>query len=122
MELIIKTSDSFGEKSSERVACTKEIKSKGRMYSYTTELGDSKIFVLEDRVQIMRSGEVKSNQTIKLDEETRFNYTTPYMKRNFTLKTLKLVIEERKISATYVIYDGQEEVNRLDVEIVEVVN
>jgi len=120
MELVIETADSYGEKSHERVACTKEVTEKGIKYSYKNELGESKIFVMEDRVQIMRKGAVTSNQVLKLNEKTKFTYRTPYLVKNFTLKTTELRKEEGAIEALYSIYEEQEKINEIKVFIREV--
>ena len=119
MELVIQTADSYGEKSSETVTCTKETTEKGTKYSYKNELGESKIFVMEDRVQIMRKGAITSNQIFKLDENTKFIYKTPYLIKNFTLRTAELIKEEGIIEILYSIYEEQEKVNEIKLVIRE---
>jgi len=120
MELLIETADSYGEKSSERVQCTKEHTEKGVKYSYKNELGDSKIFILEDRVQIMRKGAITSNQILKLKEETVFKYRTPYLIKNFILKTVSLDRREDGVDLVYSIYEGKEKINEIKLAIREV--
>lgn len=113
MELIIETADSYGEKNTERVACTKEETDKGIKYSYENELGESKIFLMEDRIQIMRKGTVSGNQVFKLGEDTKFAYRTPYLMKNFILKTETLKREEGRIELLYSLYEEQERINQI---------
>ena len=120
MELLIETSDSYGEKSSEKVQCTKENTEKGIKYSYKNEFGDSKIFILEDRVQIMRKGTITSNQTLKLNEETTFKYRTPYLIKNFILKTTFLDRKNNGIDLVYSLYEETEKINEIKLAIREI--
>jgi len=120
MELVIETADSYGEKSSEKVQCIKEITEKGTKYSYRNELGESKIFIMEDRVQVMRKGAITSNQIFKLNEDTRFVYKTPYLIKNFILRTEYLKRMEKKVELLYSIYEEQEKINEIKLIIREV--
>lgn len=120
MELLIETSDSYGEKSSEKVQCTKENTEKGIKYSYKNELGDSKIFILEDRVQIMRKGTITSNQILKLNEDTTFKYRTPYLIKNFILKTASLDKKDNGVELVYSLYEENEKINEIKLTIREV--
>ncbi len=120
MELVVETADSYGEKSSERVQCTKEVSEKGIKYSYKNELGESKIFIMEDRVQVMRKGSITSNQIFKEDEDTRFIYRTPYLVKNFILKTDYLKRDEKGVEILYSIYEEQEKINEIKLVIREV--
>ena len=120
MELLIKTADSYGEKSSEKVKCIKEITDKGLKYTYTNELGESKIFIMADRVQIMRKGSITSNQILKLNEDTVFKYRTPYLTKHFMLKTSSLKVVGNGVDLTYSIYEGKEEINEIKLTIREV--
>lgn len=119
MELVVETADSYGEKSSEKVQCTKEVTEKGIKYSYKNELGESKIFIMEDRVQVMRKGAITSNQIFKLNEDTRFIYRTPYLIKNFILRTDYLKRGERGVELLYSIYEEQEKINEIKLVIRE---
>lgn len=119
MELVVETADSYGEKSSEKVECTKEVTEKGVKYSYKNELGESKVFIMEDRVQVMRKGAITSNQIFKLNEDTRFIYRTPYLIKNFILRTEYLKREERGVELLYSIYEEQEKINEIKLVIRE---
>ncbi len=119
MKLIIKTSDSYGDKTEETVECIKEVGEKGIRYSYETELGTAKVYLLEDRVQIMRKGPVSGNQIFKLNEETNFLYRTPYLAKNFVLKTKTLDAKEGYIKVCYSLYEATTKINEIDLEIIE---
>jgi len=122
MYLIIESRDSFGEKSSEKVSCQKEVTSKGIKYSYKNEHGDCKIFILKDMVQITRKGVINSAQIFKDGKTTFFHYQTPYTSTKFTLKTTEMKQKKEGLFLSYEIYDGEEKVNDIEVAIKEVWN
>lgn len=120
MNLIIESSDSYGEKTIEKVSCQKEISSKGVKYLYKNEHGECKIFILEDSVRIMRRGLINSSQTFKIGTDTPFKYQTPYTTSDFILKTLKIQRGKNDILISYEIYEQDSKINDIVVKIKEI--
>lgn len=120
MYLIIESSDSYGEKNSEKVSCQKEVSPKGVKYSYKNEHGECKIFILEDCVKIMRKGLINSSQTFKLGTVTPFKYRTPYTISDFTLKTLEIQRGDSDLLIRYEIYEMESKINDILIKIKEV--
>ncbi|WP_319371097.1 DUF1934 domain-containing protein [uncultured Ilyobacter sp.] len=122
MYLIIESSDSYGEKSKEKVSCQKEVTPRGIKYSYENEYGNCKIFVLKDMVQITRKGAINSVQVFKDGKVTPFHYKTPYTISEFNLKTTEMKHKKEGFFLSYEIYDGEEKINDIEISIKEVWN
>lgn len=119
MKLKVKTKDSFGEQYENIFLAKKDINKLGTKYSYVDENTNVRVFILKDKVQIIREGEITSKQLLKKNEITDFLYQTSHMNRNFKIFTKDLIIANNKISAVYSILEGKETVNELTLEIYE---
>ena len=119
MKLRIRTTDSFGENYDTTFDAIREDNNMGIKYIYSDEHASVKIFILKDKLQIIRDGEIKSNQLLKENQKTNFIYRASYMDRNFEIFTKSLIIEEKKISAVYSIFEGNEVMNELTLKIDE---
>lgn len=119
MKLRIRTTDSFGESYDATFDATKEENKTGIKYTYSDEYANVKIFILKNKIQIVRDGDIKSNKLLKLDQKTIFAYRASYMNRNFEIFTKSLLIKEKKIRAIYSITEEEEVVNELTLKIDE---
>ncbi|MEI6856955.1 DUF1934 family protein [Psychrilyobacter sp.] len=119
MKLRIRTTDSFGEKYEATFDAIREDNEIGVKYTYSDEYAKVKIFVLKDKVQIVRDGDIKSNKLLKVDQKTSFSYRASYMNRNFEIFTKSLIIEDKKINAIYSIIEGDSVINELTLKIDE---
>jgi uncharacterized beta-barrel protein YwiB (DUF1934 family) len=119
MRLRIKTTDSFGENYDKIFNAIKEEGKMGVKYTYTDEHAKVRIFILKDKIQIVREGEIKSNKLLKENQKTNFSYKASYMNRNFEIFTKHLKIEKKKISAIYSIFEDELIMNELTLEIEE---
>lgn len=119
MKLRIRTTDSFGESYDATFDAIKEENKIGIKYIYSDEYAKVRIFILKDKVQIVRDGDIKSNKLLKENQKTSFSYRASYMNRNFEIFTKSLIIEEKKISALYSIIEENEVVNELTLKIDE---
>ena len=119
MKLRIRTTDSFGENYDATFDTVKEDNKIGIKYTYSDEYTKVKIFILKDKVQIVREGDIKSNKLLKVNQKTSFSYRASYMNRNFEIFTKSLIIEEKKISAIYSIIEENSVVNELTLKIDE---
>ncbi len=119
MRLRIKTKDSFGEDYDTIFSAIKEKNNLGVKYTYNDNLGTVRVFVLKDKIQIIRNGEIKSTKLLKENQNTTFVYKASYMSRTFEIFTKSLKIDEKKIFADYSILEGNEVVNNINLEINE---
>jgi hypothetical protein len=120
VKLRIKTSDTFGEHYDKTFDASKEEGKLGVKYTYEDEHAQVKIYILKDKLQIVREGDIKSTKLLKVNEKTKFTYKASYMCRSFEIFTEELSIGEKKIIATYSIYEGDNIVNQLTLDISEV--
>lgn len=119
MKLRIRTTDSFGENYDATFDATKEENKTGIKYTYSDEYANVKIFILKDKIQIVRNGDIKSNKILKENQKTSFSYRASYMNRNFEIFTKSLIMEEKKFIAVYSIIEGNSMVNELTLKIDE---
>jgi uncharacterized beta-barrel protein YwiB (DUF1934 family) len=119
MKLRIRTTDSFGESYDATFDTIKEENKTGIKYTYSDEYAKVKIFILKDKVQIVRDGDINSNKLLKLNQKTIFSYRASYMNRNFEIFTKSLLIKEKIVRAIYSIVEGNSVVNELTLKIDE---
>jgi len=119
MKLRIRTTDSFGENYDATFEATREENKIGVKYTYSDEYAKVRIFILKDKVQIVRDGDIKSNKLLKANQKTSFSYRASYMSRNFEIFTKSLIIEEKNISVVYSIIEENSVVNELTLKIDE---
>ena len=119
MKLRVRTTDSFGENYDMAFDASKENSKFGIKYTYSDVNAKVRIFILKDKVQIVREGEIKSNKLLKANQKTSFTYKASYMSRNFEIFTKSLSIEEKSINAKYSIFEENEVLNELTLRIDE---
>jgi uncharacterized beta-barrel protein YwiB (DUF1934 family) len=119
MKLRIRTTDSFGENYDATFDATREDNKMGIKYTYSDKYAKVRIFILKDKVQIVRDGDIKSNKLLKENQRTIFSYRASYMNRNFEVFTKRLIIEDKKISAVYSIFEENSVMNELTLKIDE---
>ncbi|RUA06143.1 MAG: hypothetical protein DSY38_04870 [Fusobacteria bacterium] len=119
MKLRVKTTDSFGENYDKTFEATKEESNVGIKYTYSDEHAKVRIFILKDKIQIIRDGDIRSNKLLKENQKTSFAYKASYMSRNFEIFTKSLTIVDKKISAVYSIFEEDEILNELTLDIIE---
>jgi len=119
MKLRIRTTDSFGENYDATFDAIKEENKTGIKYTYSDEYAKVKIFILKDKIQIIRDGDINSNKLLKLNQKTIFSYRASYMNRNFEVFTKSLIIEEKMFRAIYSIIEENSIVNELTIKIDE---
>lgn len=120
MNLLISSTDMYGEKFSKKYNARLEKKAKGRRYLYKDENTQVSIYVLEKKIRITRKGEIESTQIITEESETIFPYKAPYLQKNFKISTKKLEILEKEVDLRYSIYDGDSLVNEIEMKIREI--
>jgi hypothetical protein len=117
---IIRSLDSYNEKSYEIVTGKKIATSEAVEYEYLSKLGKCKISVLEDRVIIDRDNNgIATILDVDMKRETEFVYYGEGFKKEFTLKGENLSYKDNILDFTYKILDGGEEVNLISITIKE---
>ena len=117
---IIRSLDSYNEKSYEIVTGKKTETSETVEYEYLSKLGKCKISVLEDRVIIDRDNNgIATILDVDMKRETEFVYYGERFKKEFSLKGENLSYKDNILDFTYRILDGREEVNLISITIKE---
>ncbi len=117
---IIRSLDSYNEKSYEIVTGKKTETSETVEYEYLSKLGKCKISVLEDRVIIDRDNNgIATILDVDMKRETEFVYYGEGFKKVFSLKGEKISYKDNILDFTYRILDGGEEVNLISITIKE---
>lgn len=119
-KFIIRSLDSYNEKSYEIVTGKKIETSEAIEYEYLSKLGKCKISVLEDRVIIDRDNNgITTILDVDMKRETEFVYYGEGFKKEFSLKGENLSYKDNILDFTYKILDGGEEVNVISITIKE---
>ncbi len=116
---IIKNTDSYGEKSFEKVEGSFHIENDHYIYKYQSKLGECEIVASSKRVVVSRKGEISTLIDIDLEKVTEFNYVTKEMRKLFKIKGESIKIDENGslIEFSYKIFEGNEEMNRITIGI-----
>lgn len=116
---IIKNTDSYGEKSFEKVEGTLSQENGQLIYRYNSRLGECELIVSQRRVIISRKGEVSAIIDVDLDRVTEFNYVTKEMRKLFKIQGEKIEVDEMNsiVEFSYKIFEGNEELNRITIGI-----
>lgn len=118
--VIINSIDSFGEKISQKIIATKMIADEYTHFKYDNKQGKGEIKIFSDSVEILKFGDIQSKLHLKKDSTTDFIYNTSYFNKIFKVKCKKFDYSENKLTISYTIYDGNIEINQLEIEIIEV--
>jgi len=122
MKIKVVTQDLYQEKYSGLFECNKSIAEYGTEYIYSDGLCNNILKIKENSIEIVRDGEVKSRMLLSEESTTDFEYKNSYMDMRFKLFTENLEIEESRISAYYTISDESGIVNKIEMEIAEVID
>lgn len=116
---IIKNTDSYGEKSFEKVEGTLSQENGQLIYRYNSRLGECELIVSPRRVIISRKGEASAIIDVDLDRVTEFNYVTKEMRKLFKIQGEKIEVDEMSsiVEFSYKIFEGNEELNRITIGI-----
>ncbi len=122
MKIKVVTQDLYQEKYSGLFECKKSIAEDRTEYIYSDGLCNNILKVKENSIEVVRDGEVKSRMLLCEESTTDFEYKNSYMDMKFKLFTENLEIEASRISAYYTISDESGIVNKIDMEIAEVID
>lgn len=118
--VIINSVDSFGDKINQKIIASKSIEEDVTIFKYSNKDGDGEIRVSSTSAEIHKKGEIQSSLFLKEGETTIFSYKTPYFAKNFTVFCKTFNYSENKLTTSYIIYDNNDKINQLDIEIIEV--
>lgn len=118
-KIIINSIDSFKEKISQKMIATKTIIDDLIIYSYNNKYGKGEIKISKDLVEIFKFGEIESYLKIIPNSTSTFLYNTPFFKKKFKINCTKFLYVENRLTFSYILYDNNIEINRLNIEIIE---
>ena len=121
MRIKVVTQDLYQEKYSGIFECKKSVSENIKEYTYNDGLCNNIVIVRDSCVELLRNGEVKSKMLLLHENTTEFEYKNSYMDMRFKLFTESLEIAEERVAAYYTISDESGVVNKIEMEIAEII-
>lgn len=119
-KFMIKSLDSYNEKSFEMVTGSKKEVNNKIIYEYKSKLGDCKISFCDRKVFIQRENNgIKNVIEVNLDNMTEFLYCGEGFEKNFHILGEKITYKQNILEFSYKILDNGEEVNNISITIKE---
>lgn len=119
-KFIVRSLDSYDEKSYEIVKGNKIESEEELIYEYISKLGKCKITVLENRLIVDRDNNgIATILDIDMAKETKFVYYGENFKKIFTLKGEKISYNNNSLEFSYKIFDNGQELNFITITIKE---
>lgn len=117
-KFIIRSLDSYNEKSFEIVTGKKTLEQNCIVYEYESKLGKCKISFLDDRVIIDRDNNgITTLIDINLNKDTEFIYYGEGFKKKFFVRGEKITYKKDILEFSYKIFDNREEINNISIAI-----
>lgn len=119
-KFMIKSLDSYNEKSFEMVTGLKKEEDDKIIYEYKSKLGDCKIFLHNEKVFIQRKNNgIENVIEVDLNNMTEFLYCGEGFEKNFHILGEKITYKQNILEFSYKILDNGEEVNNISITIKE---
>lgn len=117
-KFIIRSLDSYNEKSFEIVTGKKIQEQDCIVYEYESKLGKCKISFLDDKVIIDRDNNgITTLIEVNLNKDTEFVYYGEGFKKKFFVRGEKINYKKNILEFSYKILDNREEVNNISIAI-----
>lgn len=118
--VIINSVDGFGDKIHQKIIASKTVENDVIIFKYSNKEGEGEIRISKDSAEIHKKGEIQSSLFLQEGKTTNFSYKAPYFNKDFTVFCKTFNYSENKLTTSYIIYDNNEKINQLDIEIIEV--
>ena len=119
-KFMIKSLDSYNEKSFEIVTGLKKEEYDKTTYEYKSKLGDCKISLHNEKVFIQRKNNgIENVIEVDLNNMTEFLYCGEGFEKNFHILGEKITYKQNILEFSYKILDNGEEVNNISITIKE---
>lgn len=119
-KFMIKSLDSYNEKSFEMVTGLKKEEDDKVTYEYKSKLGDCKISLHNEKVFIQRKNKgIENVIEVDLNNMTEFLYYGEGVEKNFHILGEKITYKQNILEFSYKILDNGEEVNNISITIKE---
>ncbi|WP_443863042.1 hypothetical protein [Fusobacterium ulcerans] len=119
-KFMIKSLDSYNEKSFEMVTGLKKEEDDKVTYEYKSKLGDCKISLHNEKVFIQRKNKgIENVIEVDLNNMTEFLYYGEGFEKNFHILGEKITYKQNILEFSYKILDNGEEVNNISITIKE---
>ncbi len=119
-KFIVKSIDSYGEKSFEIVSGLKTEENGKITYEYESKLGKCKISFQDEKIFVHRENNgVKNVIEIELNKITNFLYCGEGFEKNFHIIGKKMNYKKNILEFSYKILDNGEEINNISIAVKE---
>lgn len=118
-KLVMESRENGGELVVKTVSALKKESDNSIIYKFIDEFGKSTIEIFKNSVIISREGAINNSLILKKGMTTPFDYDLGFVSTSLDLFTKELDISENKLDAVYVLYQGGELVNNINLSIYE---
>lgn len=118
-KLVMESRENGGELVVKTVSALKKESDNSIIYKFIDEFGKSTIEIFKNSVIISREGAINNSLILKKGMTTPFDYDLGFISTSLDLFTKELDISENKLDAVYVLYQGGELVNNINLSIYE---
>lgn len=118
-KLVMESRENGGELVVKTVSALKKESDNSIIYKFIDEFGKSTIEIFKNSVIISREGAINNSLILKKGMTTPFDYDLGFISISLDLFTKELDISENKLDAVYVLYQGGELVNNINLSIYE---
>ena len=118
-KLVMESRENDGELVVKTVSALKKESDNSIIYKFIDEFGKSTIEIFKNSVIISREGAINNSLILKKGMTTPFDYDLGFISTSLDLFTKELDISENKLDAVYVLYQGGELVNNINLSIYE---
>lgn len=119
INLLIKSKDLYNDEIIEKVIAEKKIIKDKICYSYSNDIGKCDLFTSKNKFEMIRKGEANINIFFDKEGYGNFILNAYGLNQNFDIKYGKIEFFEKKIKIFYSIYQLNEIINTLNIEIIE---
>lgn len=119
INLSIKSKDSYNDEILEEIIAEKQTIKDIIHYSYSNDFGKCDLFISENQFEMTRKGEANVNISFDKNGDGNFVLKAYGLNQNFDIRYGKIVFFRKKIKICYTIYQLDEIINTLSIEIIE---
>lgn len=117
MKIKILTKDMNGVEEEKKYFCENKNTEKARLVTYKSEFSNDRILIFDNKVILERTGDLAGTLIFEENRTTDFDYKTAYFEKKMRCKTKVLKINETGFFADYDLYEGDELINKITINV-----